>query len=99
MSVKGVTKTRYSYEFLRDLARSYNIKDRRFFNAKELQEEVDLMEPALPPARVEAAHTKARTHVEHMRNVKRAVSRRMRQRGYDTNRARNERRTKARLQN
>ncbi len=99
MSVKGVTKTRYSFEFLRDLARSYDVKDRRFFNAKELQEEVDLAESRLPPATVSVAHTKARRHVEHMRRIKKAVARRMRERGYDTNRARNERRRKARLQN
>ncbi len=92
MSVKGKTQTKYGYEFLRDLARTYDVRDRRFFNAAELQEEVDLIESTLPKAQMEEAHAKATLHVDHIQRLKREVSRRMRARGYDTNRARNERR-------
>lgn len=81
--------TKYSYEFLRDLARSYDVRDRRFFNTQELQSEVDLIEPALPPEVVEEAHAKAALHVEKRRVQNKAVAQRMRARGYDTNQARN----------
>ena len=91
MPGKGAVHTRYTYEFLRDLARSYDIKDRRFFNTRELQEEVDLAERRLAPEVVEDAHSKAQLHVEHMRLLKKATAQRMRDRGYNPNRARNER--------
>jgi len=84
--------TKYSYEFLRDLARSYDVKDRRFFNTRELQEEVNLLEPTLTPEVVEAAHAKAQLHVELRRRQSKGVAKRMRSRGYDPNRARNVRR-------
>jgi hypothetical protein len=89
--------TKYTYEFLRDLARSYNVKDRRFFNTRELQEEVDLLEATLPSEVIKKAHAKAAAHVLHMRRLKKGVSQRMRDRGYDPNQARNRKRLHRRL--
>ena len=82
----------YSYEFLRSLSRSYDIKDRRFFNKAELAEEVTLIEKSIPLKQVASAHVIAKLWEERARGMNAARAQRMRARGYNSNRARNERR-------